>query len=65
MIQLVKKVMPQLQSSLTGFIDKIEIHYEGENNDSFKISPYPIPPLWVNKALQIFVQQQKNEKLKS
>lgn len=58
-----EKVIPQLQCSLTGFINNIEIHCEGENNDSFKVSPYPIPPLCSNKAIQIFVQQQKNAAL--
>lgn len=45
-----------LQSSLQPSLTSIEIHLEGQKNDSFMVSPYPIPSVNVNGSSVVFVR---------
>lgn len=56
-----EKVIPQLQSSLSRVIKDIEIYCEGEDNDSFEITPFPIPCLSYNSAIQLFINGKGNK----
>ena len=54
------KLIPQLKSSLQPNISSIEIHFEGEDNDSFELSPYPIPFINWNGSYVVYVRKRKN-----
>ena len=56
-----EKVIPQLQSSLYGNIDSFEIHIEGEGNDAFQTSPYPLPTI-NSKGSYVIYLRSKNDK---
>ena len=56
-----EKVIPQLESSLyNGFLlSSIEIHIEGEENDDFQISPYPLPFLSCKNCFLVYLRSKK------
>ncbi|KAK8842130.1 von Willebrand factor A domain-containing protein 5A [Tritrichomonas musculus] len=56
-----EKVIPQLQSSLHPSVTSLEIHIEGEENDSFEVSPYPLPPVNAKGSTVVFLRQKKRE----
>ncbi|KAK8852775.1 von Willebrand factor A domain-containing protein 5A [Tritrichomonas musculus] len=56
-----EKVIPQLRSSLHPSLNSIEIHIEGENNDSFEISPFPLPQINPNGASVVYLRMKKKE----
>ena len=54
-----EKVIPQLQSSLHPSVTSVEIHIE--NNDSFEVSPYPLPSINANGSTVVYLRQKKKE----
>ncbi|KAK8892617.1 von Willebrand factor A domain-containing protein 5A [Tritrichomonas musculus] len=56
------KVIPQLQSSLHSSVTSLEIHVEGEDNDSFEVSPFPLPPINASGSSVVYLRQKKNNK---
>lgn len=58
---IVEKVIPQLECSFLPFFESIEVHIEG--NESFEISPFPIPPISANDSGIIFVHSAKKSNL--
>ena len=56
-----EKVIPQLECSFLPFFESIEVHIEG--NESFEISPFPIPPISANDSGIIFVHSAKKSNL--
>ena len=56
-----EKVIPQLKSSLHPSLNSIEIHIEGENNDSFEVSPFPIPTINAKGASVVYLRMKKRE----
>ncbi|KAK8895163.1 von Willebrand factor A domain-containing protein 5A [Tritrichomonas musculus] len=56
-----EKVIPQLRSSLHPSLNSIEIHIEGENNDFFEISPFPLPQINANGARVVYLRMKKKE----
>ena len=54
-----EKVIPQLQSSLHPSVTSVEIHIE--NNDSFEVSPYPLPSINANGSTVVYLSQKKKE----
>ena len=50
-----EKVIRQLQSSFHPSVTSLEIHIEGENNDSFECSPYPIPNINASGSTVVFL----------
>ena len=55
-----EKVIPQLESSLLPSIESVEVHFEGQENESFQVSPFPIPPITIDSAACLFVRCKKN-----
>ena len=54
-----EKVIPQLESSLYGILSSVEIHLEGEENDDFQVSPYPLPPLTCKGCCLVYLRSKK------
>ena len=52
-------VINQLHASFYGPITSLEIHIEGESNDSFEVSPFPLPQINSNGSSVIYVRQRK------
>ncbi|KAK8840703.1 von Willebrand factor A domain-containing protein 5A [Tritrichomonas musculus] len=58
---LSEKVIPQLKCSLVSPLSSIEIHLEGENNNSFLVSPFPIQPISQSDAKVVYLRKEKSE----
>ena len=56
-----EKVIPQLQSSLHPSVTSLEIHIEGEENDSFEVSPYSLPSVNAKRSTVVYLRQKKRE----
>lgn len=56
-----EKVIPQLLASLHPSVTSLEIHIEGEDNDSFEVSPYPLPSVNANGSTVVYIRQKKRE----
>lgn len=54
-----EKVIPQLESSLYPSFMSVEIHFEGEYNDSFEIYPFPLPPINRKGSAVIYLRDKK------
>lgn len=59
---LSEKVIPQLQSSLLPYIENVEIHLQGDDNNSFEISPFPLPNLSYNNSSLCYLRCKKDTK---
>ena len=57
-----EKVIPQLQSSLFGDVNSIEIHIEGEENDAFQTSPYPLPAVNPTGSCVVYLRSKMRSK---
>lgn len=53
-----EKVIPQLQASINKSIKNIEIHFEGEQNNSFLVSPFPIPSIVMNDSIMVYFRNE-------
>ena len=54
------KIIPLLQLSYGKIIDNVEIHVEGDDSNSFEISPYPIPPVNGNGSILLYLRRPNN-----
>ena len=56
-----EKVIPQLECSLHGVLTSIEVNIEGQENDSFQISPYPLPILSSKGSCVVYLRSKKKD----
>lgn len=56
-----EKVIPQMLSSLQASLSSVEIHIQGESNNDFMVSPFPIPNVNPTGASIVFLRKKKNE----
>lgn len=58
-----EKVIPQLEASFHKSMKNIEIHVEGDQNNSFLVSPFPIPSIMMNNSIVVYLRNENENSL--
>lgn len=54
-----EKMIPQMLASLQASLTSVEIHIQGENNNDFMVSPFPIPNINPTGASIVFLKKKE------